>query len=647
MLARRSNLECLPCIALCVQAGGGGSFDGGGGGGGGGSGDGDLGGLIELIFWVLRLTFEYPKVGVPLLVGGVLFALIGVRLGWWKHQESTIRRARPERRVRASRAWAETLRASDPAFHETRFLERAQLAFQRAQDGWCAQDLEPLRPFVSDGVFERFSLQIEEQRSDGWRQGMLLAGVGPLAIVHARPGRHFETVTVRTPFRADIHRLSLTTGKRMRGSQLARESFSECWSFVRRSGAKTIAGEGLIEGKCPNCRAALRMNQSARCEHCQCLARSGQFDWVLTEITQTSEWSAADEREIPGLARILERDAGMNVQMLEDRASVAFWRQSAADRRGRVDPLTRIAAEDLCRRQAAEFAALPSGERSWTADRAVGSVRTLGLLPGPERERAMVEIVWDGRRAVLEADGKSRLEPTRELRRTLFVFARRTGAETRLEEAFTTAHCRTCGAHDTGGTDAACPYCGSPRVGNESEWMLTDVLEAGTSAARGLRAELARSGREISPTPPTDATGRSPAELVHWAVALAHADGVLVDSERRAIHALAVRAEMPVERADELLRTPGESEFVARPRNVHEARTWLHQLTRIALADGSLSRGERRLLYHAAVGVGLGRPGFQHELANARTALYRESRVAKRGLAADGHGTAVSTTEPR
>ena len=41
----------------------------------------------------------------------------------------------------------------------------------RQRESWCNQQLEPLRPFVSDGVFERFSLQIEEQKEDGWRQG--------------------------------------------------------------------------------------------------------------------------------------------------------------------------------------------------------------------------------------------------------------------------------------------------------------------------------------------------------------------------------------------------------------------------------------------------------------------------------------------
>ena len=72
--------------------------------------------------------------------------------------------------------------------------------------------------------------------------------------------------------------MRLDTGKRIPGSKLPRDSFTEMWSFLRRRGAKTPSGEGRIEGKCPNCGAPLSMEQSARCGTCECLARSGQFD---------------------------------------------------------------------------------------------------------------------------------------------------------------------------------------------------------------------------------------------------------------------------------------------------------------------------------------------------------------------------------
>ena len=39
----------------------------------------------------------------------------------------------------------------------------------KIQESWSAQDLSQIKHFVSDGIFERFTLQIQEQRDMGYR----------------------------------------------------------------------------------------------------------------------------------------------------------------------------------------------------------------------------------------------------------------------------------------------------------------------------------------------------------------------------------------------------------------------------------------------------------------------------------------------
>ncbi len=603
-----------------LQAGGGGGFGGGGGGGGGADSAGEL--ILYVIYWLIRLAIAYPPLGVPLLIAALVLLSVGSRKGWFRVQERTIRRSRSRRRVTHSRVSAQSLRATDPTFDEARFLARVRDAFERAQKSWCAQDLEPLRPFVSDGVFERFSLQIEEQLQDGWRQGMSGLSVQQATIVDVAAGAHFDTVTVRIPFRADIHRRSLETDRRLPGSQLPRKFFSESWSFVRRRGTKTLSGAGLMEGQCPNCGATLEMNQSARCAHCECLARSGQFDWVLVEITQSSEWRREREEGIAGLADYLASDPGFSVPLLEDRASVAFWRKCAADRAGSTEPLSRIADEEFCRRYAEEVASSGSEPRRYTGDCAVGSVRTLGLLAGRERDRAVVEVVWDGRALTVGAEGAGGA-PRRGLRRTLFVFARPAGESTRLESAFTTAHCQTCGAPDPGGTDPSCPYCNTPRTGARSSWLLTALHSAGTAAGLELLSELT-----AGPRAPLPVVGESSSDLLAWAAALVHADGEVSERERRALHGLADRAELPRERVDQLLEH-GRSEAGPSPRDSLEARAWFRTLIGVALADGHLARAERAFLKQAGEQLGLSGGEVRHVIGEARLRLYRESRQAR------------------
>jgi hypothetical protein len=319
----------------------------------------------------------------------------------------------------------------------------------------------------------------------------------------------------------------------------------------------------------------------------------------------------------------------MNVQMLEDRASVAFWRLRAAERRADVAPLRRVADEETCARMAAELERGKGPERSYVSDAAVGSVRTRGILAGRELSpvRALIEIVWDGRDAS-ERDGQRTLADDRRLFRTLLVFARPHAATTRLDDAFTTAHCGNCGAHDTGGTAPDCPYCGAPRTA-EGEWLLTGVHPASSPEGRSLTTALAADDGPPAGARPTDR--RSASELVAWAARLAHVDGV--DSggrERRALHALAERLRVPQERVGSLLSSASAGGAVPVPRDQAEGRAWLDELLAVALADGHLSRDEKKVLRSAAASLGLGRREFEHALTRRRSELYRESREAKR-----------------
>lgn len=614
------------------QAGGGGSF----GGGGGGSSDGD--GFFWIFYWLLRLALEVPIVGVPLLIIAIVIAIVGSRQGWWKVQEHTIARSVPQRHALTSATMADQLRAIDPTFDERQFLGRVRSAFRKAQAGWCAHDLEALRPFVSDGVFERFSLQIEEQKLDGWRQGMDQLRVQPACLVHFDSGAHFETVSVRIDFAAEIHRIDRVSAKQISGSVLPRTSFSECWSFVRRRGTRSVSKQGLMEGFCPNCGAPLAMNQSARCGQCECLVRSGQFDWVLSEITQMSEWRATPRASIPGLAAYLDRDPGFDAQMLEDRASIAFWRKCAADRSGEVSALSRIATPNLCEHYLDRLRSKSRETRVFRSDCAVGSVETLAVLAGDATDRAVVEVVSDGRSASIAADGRLILGPERHLRRTLFVFSRKVGESTRIEDTFTTATCRNCGAHDAGGTTPECSFCGAPRTGDGSTWLVSEIVGRGTSEADTLLAEL--KGIERAPETVREVLAQlkpnpaSAAGLLQWATALVRADGEIDGRERRAVYALAKRLDVSEERANDLLENHLDGSG-PNASDREEAQAWFKALVELAMDRGSLSRVERGFLTHAAHRLTISQRETEHALRSTRSKLYSAAREARKLGAAD------------
>ena len=323
------------------SGGGGFQFHGSGGSGGhGGSGDGGW-----IAFLLFELFVDHPVFGIALILGcGAVLLLLSA-------QGSIPIRSRAARLAflhpgsptpsasRRSLAFA----LMTPTSTRRPSTSAVGVAFRKIQDAWCAHNLNAIRPFISDGVHERFTLQFAEQRAQGWRDHMENIRITNITLAELRTDGLFDELSVRIDATAVDYRVSLVNGKRLSGST-APERFVEIWSFLRHGGAVTQPGRaGLIEGNCPNCGAAVAMNQSTNCDHCKALLRSGQYDWVLAEITQEVEWQGQRHGAVPGVGTIRSRDPEFNAVELEDRASVIYWRKATADRLGKIDPRRKAA----------------------------------------------------------------------------------------------------------------------------------------------------------------------------------------------------------------------------------------------------------------------------------------------------------------
>src|SRR5205807_2439426 len=149
------------------RAGGGESYGGGGSGGGSGGGGGD--GIGWLVYILIRLVFEYPVVGVPLVIAVVAFVIYTGNSTHSGYVTRTIRRSEAlQVRTDRERALA-LLKLRDSQFAEQSFIDRVSRAFLTIQEAWSRQDLSAVRPFISDGIRERFSLQFKMQEALGYR----------------------------------------------------------------------------------------------------------------------------------------------------------------------------------------------------------------------------------------------------------------------------------------------------------------------------------------------------------------------------------------------------------------------------------------------------------------------------------------------
>ena len=622
-------LGLVVCTDVLARAGGGGSYSGGGGGGfsGGGSSGGGSGEGIA-IFLLVRAWFifciHYPYIGLP-VTGVIIFVLIKygkhVQVG---QQGRTIARGRKIQAVSEQQAAVAQIQQRDPEFSESKFFERISRAFVLLQDAWSKQNLVTAAAFISDGIAERFMLQFEEQKAQGYRNQMDDVQVTNMRIAQIESDDVFDTVTVEITASAKDYNVTLADGKSQSHGAVLASSFTEYWSFVRRPGAKSLAGDGLIEGNCPNCGAALALNEVGKCEACGALVRSGQYDWVLAEITQACEWVAQPTRAIPGLVALKAKDPGFSRQNLEDRASVIFWRYVKAQQQGRAEAIQKMAMQSFCTQLEEQMRPGPNGERSIFSDCAVGAVETEGILHGDDMDRAVVGVRWSGARYTVLPGKEPRKTAESHVVYDLFVLARKHGVKTDLALTLSSAHCPTCGAAIHDQVADACEYCGAVLNDGSAGWVLEQIVKVYSKEAAALR-------QEIAALDPVQVENRSRSSLEHaaWMVQVMLADGAIDEREMQTLRAFAGKHHIQDAQLDQLIAAVKQGTLtVPQPANNAEAQAWLDSMAEMVLADGKITPQEKQAMLNMAKKLNFSQTDIAQILRKKRSDLYQQSRAA-------------------
>ena len=625
----------LSAAAAFARAGGGqsfssgGSFHSSGGGigysGGGGSGGGDgLGLLLEL--WV-RFVVVHPLVGIPLTLAVLYVFLQAYGAFDDARVDGTISRGLEAQDTLSLQGNLDALRRRDPDFATEPFMKRVEQAFLSVQSAWSAMDMTPARAWVSDGVMERFAVQLAMLRAEGIRNDMKDVRVIECEILQIESSAFWDVIHARVEASAIDRDVSLQDGSVVRGGDQA-ETFEEVWTFARRPSARTVAGRCGFSGGCPNCGTPLKVLDGEQCPACKSWLNSGEFDWVLCEITQASEWGSRQPREVPGLAELAARDPALNTRFLEDRASVAFWRWQEALWSGRADALRAVASDGFCDR-------LGDGGGAYFREAAVGAVIALALESGDEQDRAHLVVRWSGERCRRDEP----LEGAKDFSETVLILARRAGALTDARAGLRSLRCAACGAPPTSRDAVACEYCGHKFNDGSRHWVLVELLPASAwkrpqpRVAAGVAAAGASSSTGDGPpatAAPADYGWTGPlsadAALRVMAAAMA-ADGEIAPEETRYLETFARRRGVPEATTAQLIAAAraGRIETPA-PQSRAEACAFLRGLVLMSLADGKITRQERRAIDACAQGLQLGPGDVDDLIARERDALYKSAK---------------------
>jgi len=597
----------------------------------GSHGHDDSSGGIYIVYFLLRLVFAYPKVGIPLLLLAIGFWILnnrssrGTLLTGDRRMTRVISRnvqAGEDQRMSAA---VGRIKARDAAFDEQQFLSRASSAFLKIQQAWSAQDMTPARAFISDGVMERFAIQLQMHKADGLRNDLSAVNVLDCAIVEAESDPHFDTLHVRLSASAVDTEVSLADGRRISGSGQS-EPFVEIWSFLRKPGALTLQKPGLIEGFCPSCGAPLAIGDAAQCGSCKSWINSGEYDWVLCEITQEAEWAVRGSGDaVPGFSALARQDATLNTQFLEDRASVAFWRWQLAMVQGSSKALLPVATDDFCKGWDADA----ETRRFRFRNAAVGAVEVRAFEPGEPLNLAHVSVRWSGEQFQVVAGQAQSLG--HQLREHVFVLGRSNTAHTDENAGLSSCRCPSCGAPPASREEARCSYCGTVFNDGSRQWVVTQILPIAAWRRPAVAQQQSVMETAVPPLPPPAVglgwvQGLSSSEVLAVLVSAMMADGSIDPAEQKYLDQYARNNRIAPEVVSGLIDAARQGHLqIPAPRTPQEAHACLDGLIQMSLADGKVDPAELKLILAYAEQAGIDKDKVVQRIKEMRLSLYRQA----------------------
>ncbi|MBK7863422.1 MAG: TIM44-like domain-containing protein [Archangiaceae bacterium] len=572
--------------------------------GGGSGGDG------ELVGWLIYIAIRHPVIGIPLLVGFVLVA-------WYmKSQEGSASTKKAfqqaEAQVRttvsaqAVTQWVGALKQKDPSFDLLHLFDNVKKLFLEVQGAWFRRSLEPVRRYLSDATFQRLSLQLRLLDLQGIRDAISDYAVVDLQIIGLEQNEHFDTVHVRVkaqmrdadaPSRAtDEQALALAAKQQL-------EPFIEVWSFVRKPGAVTNAAKELSNGKCPNCGAPFEGGAANRCQFCSAVVNSGNYDWVLAEITQGSEFTRGGDA-VEGFARARQTDPALSSETLEDRGSLIFWKWVEAQATGNPTPFAKLCGTEYLTWLSNDLKDLKGrGKRKVFLECAVGAVNTRRLDRDGDVDLAHLEVRWSARMGIGPADEKPPSLPVVP-QRWVFTLQRKAGATTNAANGMSTNRCPNCSAPLSDNGQPSCEFCGTMLQSGERDWVLKDARVWESWAA--MKRPAAASAAAASAPRDRVVSKEERERLLYMMAAMAAADGVVDGKERELLKDCSARWSVPWANV-ELALSAGSNLFDRLvQKGTPEAEHFMNELVSMALIDGKIDRSERKMLEAAAQHLGVG-----------------------------------------
>lgn len=442
----------------------------GGGGGSSSSGGGDgIGELIFMLFMMLPFPFNWIAV-IALVVGIWVFSKL-------KKRGSILNKV-PGNQIPTKRdeKGLATFKQLHPDFNEQQFEQKVRTAFTEIQNAWAAKNISKARRFISDGVYQRFNTQFKMMNILSQRNELENLNIKSITIDKIENEGLFDVIHVGILASTKDKFIS---DKYPNLNEVFFEEFVEYWSFIRKT---TATGKDMYSTQnCPNCGGDLSgsaMGDVCKCPYCGTFTNSGEFDWVLAEITQADDYVTTSHLHDMSntlankIEEITDADKDFANQLIEDKASNGYLQIQTA--RVFKDPkiMRRFVSDDYY----AKFEINMKSEDHFVYNRIfLNDVTLIGALQKDGKNILAIAIKSSFQRVKI-IDGKAQLIDFAVTSKNEVMMMSKDIVTGENKGSVYAHQCPSCGGTISDTTDMNCPYCGNLLNSTKNEWIITDIM---------------------------------------------------------------------------------------------------------------------------------------------------------------------------
>ena len=552
-----------------------------GGGGSSSSGDGgEIGLLIDIIIWVMRVLPFPLNVIVSL---GVVAAFFYYRKKF--SQSSLVLTDIPENMSGPSAPISyATLKPEGDQFKEAAFLQKVSKAFTEVQEAWAAGDLGPSRPYISDAVYQRFASQQKMMAQLKQKNILGEVRIQSAKIVSYEQEGDYDIITVG--FRVSMKdRFESSLDRRLNVN--CDGEFIEYWSFLRTQGITTK--DMYYSQACPQCSAPLpeAMGEFSKCEACNTLLNTGAYDWVLAEITQARDWASRSKinqaKNI--VASLYQRDERFSLQGVEDKASNAYLQILCAKALDATDGVKRFVSDEFMKSMVPDSILY---NRLY-----LNSVTVIGTTSYQGLDHLFIRIQSSYQRVDVDGQTVNILDPFLETKTEVMVMTRDSKVTIPKGSVYA-KECPGCGGTLKSTTDVNCPYCQTVVNSTKYDWIVASIMSADE-----FRAFMDQQNAKVAAAAQKQMDDRMTYRdyALNNVLIVIGADGVFDQREVAYVKKVAGEWGFPKDRLAGLIQEAQAHRLsLKQPQNEKHRQKMLKLMTKAAMADGGMSQEEKAIL---------------------------------------------------